>query len=90
MTRDAKAVLEAALALPERHRAEIAERLLRSLDGPEPTPAEQAEIDAAWSKELERRVKSLEDGTAELIPYEQVMADVRATLTVRSQRKKKP
>jgi putative addiction module component (TIGR02574 family) len=90
MTRNTKAVLEAALALPQRNRAEIAERLIRSLDGPEPTPAEQAEIDAVWSKELERRLKSVDDGTAELIPYEEVMADVWATLKTRSRRKKKP
>ena len=43
-------VLQAALALPHDQRADIAYRLIRSLDGPEPTPAEQTEIDAAWAE----------------------------------------
>jgi hypothetical protein len=39
---------------------------------------------------LERRLKSIDDGTAEVIPYEQVMADVWAALGARGRRKKKP
>jgi putative addiction module component (TIGR02574 family) len=68
MKADAKTVLDAALALPVDKRAEIAERLLSSLDGPEPTPEEQTEIDALWAAEVERRMRELEDGTAEPIP----------------------
>jgi hypothetical protein len=36
------------------------------------------EDDPEFLKELERRVKSIEDGTAVLYPYEEVMAELRA------------
>lgn len=66
-------VLAAALALTDSERAEIAERLLRTLDGPEPTDAEQAEIDAAWAKELRRRARAVDQGKVELLTREEVM-----------------
>ena len=68
MKSNAKTVLDAALALPSKKRAGIAERLISSLDGPEPTAAGQTEIDAAWAKEIERRMQEIENGTASLIP----------------------
>lgn len=75
MNPDFETTLQPALALTREQRAEIAYRLIRSLDGPEPTPAEQAEIDAAWADEIERRARSIDEGKAKLIPGEQVMAD---------------
>ena len=92
MSRDAKVVLEAALALPVKKRADIAYRLIRSLDGPDPTPAEQAEIDAAWAVELDRRNKEIDEGKAKLIPFEDVMAEVRDMLKTKrlKARKSKP
>ena len=63
MTRNARQVLDAALALSEKERADVAYQLIRSLDGPEPSAEEQAEIDAAWVVEIERRVTEIEDGT---------------------------
>ena len=90
MSRDAKLVLEAALALPVKKRANIAYRLIRSLDGPDPTPAEQAKIDAAWAVELDRRNKEIDEGKAELIAFEDVMAEVRQMLKRPKVRKPKP
>ena len=90
MNGKAKAVLDAALALPTKKRAAIAERLLRSLDGPEPTPAQQAEVDAAWAKEIERRTREVDAGRMELIPAEQVFAEVEEVIRkVRAARKKR-
>ena len=89
MNGNAKRVLDAALALPEKKRAHIAYRLIRSLDGPEPTPSEQAEIDAAWEVEVERRMTEIDEGKAELIPYENVMAEIRAMLKRPKRRKSK-
>ena len=80
MTRTARRVFDAALALTEKERADLAYQLIRSLDGPEPTPAEQAEINAAWVEEIKRREKEIEDGTAELIPAEQVFAEIEERL----------
>jgi putative addiction module component (TIGR02574 family) len=89
MTKDARSVLDAALAFPSATRAAIARRLLASLDGPEPTPSERAEIDDAWDREIERRVKELDEGKAELVPYEQVMAEADRLLRDRKKRKKR-
>jgi putative addiction module component (TIGR02574 family) len=80
MTTNAKDVLNAALALPLKKRAEIADRLLQSLDDPRPDATEQAEIDAAWAKEIDRRVREIDEGRAELIPAEDVFAEVAGVI----------
>lgn len=51
-------LLEQALRLPEHDRAEIAARLLESLD-----PAAQREVDEAWAIEIERRCAAVDAGT---------------------------
>jgi putative addiction module component (TIGR02574 family) len=48
-------------------RAELAAELLASLDGPADGNAE-----AAWAAEIERRVASIESGTAILEPWDDV------------------
>jgi putative addiction module component (TIGR02574 family) len=90
MTRSANALFSAALALPAKKRAELAHRLIRSLDGPEPSPAEQAEIDAAWVQEIRRREKAIDEGKAELVAFEDVMAQAEAILNRPRKRKSKP
>jgi len=50
-------LLEQALDLPESERARIATRLLESLD-----PQVQAEVDAAWAAEIERRCAAVDRG----------------------------
>jgi putative addiction module component (TIGR02574 family) len=73
------AQLEAeALELPERERARLAERLIASLD--EGADEDPAEVERAWVEEIERRVAEIEAGTAELIPAEQVFAELRGRL----------
>jgi putative addiction module component (TIGR02574 family) len=52
-------VLTIALELSEHERAEIAARLLESLDGP---PDEG--VDEAWAKEIERRCAAIDSGEA--------------------------
>ena len=90
MARNPNDVFSAALALPSKKRAELAHRLLRSLDGPEPTPAEQAEIDAAWVKEIGRRTREIDEGRMELIPAEEVFAEAQVVIRkVRASRKKR-
>ncbi len=90
MTRSPNSVFSAALALPAEKRAELAHRLIRSLDGPEPAAAEQAEIDAAWAKETERREKEIDEGRAQLVPFEDVMAEAEEILKRPKKRKSKP
>jgi len=67
MTQAAAAVLADALRLNDQARAELAVELIASLDGPA-----DADTDAAWADEIERRVASIEAGTATLEPWDKV------------------
>ena len=78
MTQAVENILDAALALSSSERAELVSRLIRSLDGPEPTPAEQAEIDAAWREEIRHRRRDVEEGKTQVVPGEEVMKKLRA------------
>ncbi len=62
-----KDILADALALPAEERARLAHELLISLD-------EQEDPDAAdaWLAEIDRRVREVEDGTAQLEDWEVV------------------
>lgn len=67
-------LLEAeALKLTAVERAAFAQMLLASLD-------EDAEIDAAWAEEIERRVADIESGVVQVIPIADALAQVRAAL----------
>ena len=50
-------IIEEAIQLSPRERADIADALLKSLDQPD------SEIDKAWAEEAERRVNSLDTTT---------------------------
>ena len=58
--------------LSSEDRARLAEDLLASLQD-EP----QSEVEAAWDREIERRVEQVRVGTARLIPAEDVHAEAR-------------
>jgi putative addiction module component (TIGR02574 family) len=75
MSGEATNLLQQALNLPPDERYEFAQRLLDSLDSEDLLPD-----DPAVRAELERRLKSVEDGTAELIPWEQARENIRAEL----------
>jgi putative addiction module component (TIGR02574 family) len=64
-----------ALQLPESDRAELAGLLIRSLD-PEPEP----DVEAAWDEVIERRVREIDEGTVQTIPWEQVRAEMNARI----------
>ena len=61
-------ILGVALALPVNERVALAEHLLESLEG-----TDQAEIDAAWAAEADRRIEALEKGDTELVPGDEVL-----------------
>ena len=63
MKRSAADILAEALALPAEARAEIAARLISSLDD----AVDDAE--AAWSAEIARRIADIDGGITELIPW---------------------
>lgn len=67
-------MLEAeALKLTTGERAAFAQLLLASLD-------EDAEIEEAWAGEVERRIAEVENGTVQVIPITEALAQVRAAL----------
>jgi putative addiction module component (TIGR02574 family) len=61
--------------LSEQDRAELALSLIESLDGPT-----DPDVEEAWRKEIERRVRQVERGEVQLIPGEEVFARVRRRL----------
>jgi putative addiction module component (TIGR02574 family) len=73
MTRQFERIRDAALELSVEERSWLAEQLWDSA-----RTAREREIDAAWAREIERRLKEIEDGTAELIPAEDVIRELRA------------
>jgi putative addiction module component (TIGR02574 family) len=73
VSRDLKELIREATALPESDRATLAGVLIESLD-PKPTP----EVKAAWSREIERRVREIDDGSVELVDWEDVRAELFA------------
>ncbi|MFO1296921.1 MAG: addiction module protein [Rubrivivax sp.] len=61
-----------AIALSAEDRARLADLLLASL------PAEDdPDVEAAWDREIARRVAAVESGAAQLVPAEDVHAEAR-------------
>ena len=69
---DVDAVLSQALRMPEEERAEIAEKLIASLDNTTDTDVEQA-----WQEEVRRRIRDLDSGAVVCIPWEEVCRRLR-------------
>jgi len=59
-------ILEKALRLPAEERFAIVERLLKSLDVPDPA------LDRIWAEEAERRLTAYREGRLSAIPIEEV------------------
>lgn len=70
-----KQIEDEALPLPEDQRAELAQKLLFSLDAPS-----ENEIAEDRRVEARRRARELEDGTVQPIPAEEVRRKARALL----------
>lgn len=73
MTSSVVKLFDEACQMPEGDRATLAGLLLESLDQP-PEPG----VEAAWAKEIERRVKELDDGTVTAVPWQEVKARLLA------------
>jgi len=78
MTATADRVLQDALGLSEQERAEIAARLIESLDAAR--DGEAAEIEAAWAAEIERRCAALDAGTTGTTDWEDVRRQIKAEI----------
>jgi putative addiction module component (TIGR02574 family) len=69
--KEATTLLEQVLSLPERDRAEIATRLLESLD-----PETQQDVDEAWAAEIERRCAAVDAGALGTSDWKDVRARI--------------
>jgi putative addiction module component (TIGR02574 family) len=63
------------LALSQKERTELLRKLIDDLDAPR-----DANSEAAWLKESERRLDEIENGTARTFPADDVMKDARTLL----------
>ena len=68
-----------AMKLSPTERADLADKLWLSVHS-------RDEVDAAWEEEIVRRIEALDAGRTESIPYEQVMAELRALIDARRDR----
>lgn len=75
MSLDENQIEVAALNLQPRSRAKLAEKLLKSLDA-----LSDAEIEAMWVEEAERRNAELDTGAEQAVPAEEVLRDARSRL----------
>ena len=75
MTAKAAQVLREALRLPAGSRADIAGTLLESLD----QPADKG-VEAAWAREIERRIRDVESGKVKLVAWSGVRRGLRKRL----------
>ncbi|MFA6293295.1 MAG: addiction module protein [Victivallales bacterium] len=67
-------ILDKALLLPDRERAQIAEQLISSLDRViEPS----LEVELAWQQEIERRLSQIDSGEVKCVPWEEVRDNLR-------------
>lgn len=70
-----ESVEQLALALSPEDRAQLAEILLESLQGPP-----LAEVQAAWDREIAARVAAYDRGEMQTYPAEEVFAEIRRRL----------
>lgn len=82
MTPDVDEVMASVQALPPDQVAEVAYRVLRVLDDA-PSQVDQAEVDAAWQRELRGRIDEVERGEADLVRHEETAELARAMLANR-------
>jgi putative addiction module component (TIGR02574 family) len=75
MSTKADTVLGTALTLPPDERAWLAKELIASLD-----EGEDADVEAAWAAEIERRIADVESGEATTSSWEEARTRIRATL----------
>ncbi len=78
MSATAESVLQEALRLPEEDRADIAARLIASLDA-ESTES-RGDVEEAWAAEIERRCEALDAGTTTTRSWEEVRRRIEADL----------
>lgn len=65
-------IQQSAMSLSDSERAELAASLIGSLD-----PQFDKNADEAWAAEIQRRIESLDNGEVNLIPWDDVIREMR-------------
>jgi putative addiction module component (TIGR02574 family) len=76
MNRSAQQILEDARQLPPNEVNWLIENLLQEGRG-----GTDAEIEAAWESEIKRRLDDIDSGAVEMVPGDQVRAEILACLS---------
>lgn len=71
MSANAKTLESEVMKLSREERADLADKLWLSVD-------DQIAVDAAWSLEIERRLREVAEGTADIVSHTDVVAEMRA------------
>ena len=66
-------ITDEALSLPSEKRAELANTLISSLE-----ESVDADVEAAWEEEIEKRVNDIKSGKVSGVPAEEVFAKLNA------------
>jgi putative addiction module component (TIGR02574 family) len=72
MTQEAQELLQKALALPDKERAELARNLISSLDA-----TLDPDVDAAWQQEIVHRLHDVQSGDVKTISWDEVQQKLR-------------
>jgi putative addiction module component (TIGR02574 family) len=75
MSTRADTILDTALALPPDERAWLASELIASLD-----EGEDADVEAAWAVEIERRIAEVESGEAKTVSWDEARTRIKTQL----------
>jgi len=76
-------VIAEALRLPSRSRADLAARLIRSLDGEDDESLTAEEWEASWGEEIERRLENHRAGKVKTVAAAEVFQNARKRLKSR-------
>ena len=75
----ASEVFNAAMSLQASERAEVAHRLVLSLE-----PADfDEDVDQAWAEEVRRRRQAVQEGSVKLLDWKDALADIRQSIMSR-------
>jgi putative addiction module component (TIGR02574 family) len=77
MSTRADTILGTALDLPPDERAWLASELIASLDEGDDA---DADVEAAWATEVERRIAEVESGEAKTVRWEEARERIKSTL----------
>jgi putative addiction module component (TIGR02574 family) len=71
MASSPKELYERAMSLSDQDRAELVGLLLETLD-----TEEESGVEAAWLKEIDRRIAALDSGSAKTVPWSEARARI--------------